>query len=503
MSQEIDVPEVSFEIDPIRLDKLERLRALGRDPFASERFDRTHALGEIREKNASLDGQSVTLAGRVCSLRFPFVELQDESGKGQIFLGDLEAAEFEHLQSFLDLGDFLGISGIVFQTKKGDWAARASKASMLNKSLRQPPFPKVYYKNKERFEQGGLKDVELRYRQRYVDLFVNQDARETLIQRIKVVKAIREYLDSVGYLEVETPVLVTEAGGAAARPFNTHHNALELDLHLRISLELPLKRLIVGGLEKVYEIGRVFRNEGISTKHNPEFTLLEFYEAYTNLDGMMDTVEKLFLHICQKVKNADTLTLASGEILDFSKPWQRLSMLDGIAKNARIAPEELRDLESAKKAMARVGVSSEKETSVGGIIEKLHEVFTEPTLIQPTFITDFPLETSPLARKKPGAEHLTRRFEIYIGGRETGNAFSEINDPLDQRERFEDQVKQKAAGDAEAHPMDEDFLRALEYGMPPTGGFGMGIDRVAMLFTGAESIRDVIFFPLLKPEQNK
>ena len=292
-----------------------------------------------------------------------------------------------------------------------------------------------------------------------------------------------------------------EAGGAHARPFKTHHNALDIDLTLRIALELHLKRLIVGGIDKVYEIGRVFRNEGISTRHNPEFSLLELYEAYTDLDGMMDLVERLFRHICNTLYGSDILTTQDGTEIDFSKPWVRLPMLEGIAVNAGIPASAFETLESAKAAMESVGIDASKETTIGGIIEKIHEVFTQPTLIQPTFITDFPLETSPLARKCPGNPALTRRFESYILRQEIGNAFSEINDPVDQRERFLNQVEQKASGNVEAQPMDEDFLRALSYGMPPTGGFGMGLDRVAMIFTGAASIRDVLFFPLLRPEQ--
>lgn len=490
-------------VHPERLRKLEELRALGRDPFAHERWDRTHVLAEIRQQNAALAGQTVRVAGRVGSLRFPFLGLTDESGDGQVFVSKDEQGELQKfLQDYLDLGDFVGVEGEVFQTQKGDWAVKVTHAEMISKALRQPPFPRVYYKNGERKVVGGLKDKEIRYRQRYVDLFVNQDARDVLRKRMLVTRAVREFLDGIDYLEVETPTLVTEATGAAARPFNTFHNAEKLPMHLRISLELPLKRLIVGGIDKVYEIGRVFRNEGVDADHNPEFTLLELYEAYTNLEGMMDVVERMFRHICNKVTGGDTLTLADGTVLDFGKPWRRLPMLQGIEENSdgRIRREELLDLDSAKAALARVGGDPSKETNVGGIIEKLNELLTEPTLIQPTFITDFPYETSPLARKKPGEPHLTRRFECYIAGRETGNAFSEINDPIDQKERFEFQAGQKAAGDEEAHPYDADYIRALEYGMPPTGGFGMGLDRVAMLFTGAASIRDVIFFPLMRPE---
>lgn len=490
-------------VHPERLRKLEELRAQGRDPFAHERWDRTHAVAEIRQQNAALAGQTVRVAGRVGSLRFPFLGLTDESGDGQVFVSKDEQGELQKfLQDYLDLGDFVGVEGEVFQTQKGDWAVKVTHAELIAKALRQPPFPRVYYKNGERKMVGGLKDKEIRYRQRYVDLFVNRDARDVLRKRMLVTRAVREFLDSIDYLEVETPTLVTEATGAAARPFNTFHNAEKLPMHLRISLELPLKRLIVGGIDKVYEIGRVFRNEGVDADHNPEFTLLELYEAYTNLEGMMDVVERMFRHICNKVTGGDTLTLTDGTVLDFGKPWRRLPMLQGIEENSggRIRREELLALDSAKAALARVGGDPSKETNVGGIIEKLNELLTEPTLIQPTFITDFPYETSPLARKKPGEPHLTRRFECYIAGRETGNAFSEINDPIDQKERFEFQAGQKAAGDEEAHPYDADYIRALEYGMPPTGGFGMGLDRVAMLFTGAASIRDVIFFPLMRPE---
>lgn len=506
---EIELTELTEEeramagVHPERLRKLEALRAQGRDPFAHERWDRTHALAEIRQQNIALAGQTVRVAGRVGSLRFPFLGLTDESGDGQVFVSKDEQGELQKfLQDYLDLGDFVGVEGEVFQTQKGDWAVKVTHAELIAKALRQPPFPRVYYKNGERKVVGGLKDKEIRYRQRYVDLFVNRDARDVLRKRMLVTRAVREFLDGIDYLEVETPTLVTEATGAAARPFNTFHNAEKLPMHLRISLELPLKRLIVGGIDKVYEIGRVFRNEGVDADHNPEFTLLELYEAYTNLEGMMDVVERMFRHICNKVTGGDTLTLPDGTVLDFGKPWRRLPMLQGIEENSdgRIRREELLDLDSAKAALARVGGDPSKETNVGGIIEKLNELLTEPTLIQPTFITDFPYETSPLARKKPGEPHLTRRFECYIAGRETGNAFSEINDPIDQKERFEFQAGQKAAGDEEAHPYDADYIRALEYGMPPTGGFGMGLDRVAMLFTGAASIRDVIFFPLMRPE---
>ena len=351
-----------------------------------------------------------------------------------------------------------------------------------------------------RSQSGAARDPELRYRQRYVDLNVNLASRERLVNRIQVVRAMREYLDGQDYLEVETPVLQSVAGGAAARPFLTHHNAYNIELHLRISLELYLKRLIVGGLERVYEIGRVFRNEGVSTRHNPEFTLMELYAAYANLDDMMTLVEGLFRHICRRLHGQEHFTYQSQQI-SLVAPFTAPAHLEGIRQNAGVAPEEFQTLDSAHAVLRRLGLPTEDEPTVGGIIEKLHERFTQPTLTQPTFITDFPAETSPLAKKVPGDPSLTRRFEVYMAGAELGNAFSEINDPLDQRERFTAQSALRAGGDAEAHPMDEDYLRALEYGMPPTGGYGGGIDRLALILTDAPSIRDVILFPQLRPER--
>lgn len=492
-------------ISPVRLEKLNALRAAGLDPFAPEVYERTQPLAAVHSDFDALENQTVRVTGRIRALRWmgkaAFADLLDESGRAQVYLkrDDIGEAAYEALKHGLDLGDFLGVEGFVFKTRTGEPSVHAQKVEMLSKALRDIPFGHEY--------EGGsgsankLKDVEIRYRQRYVDLFVNRDARDVLVKRIKVVQAVRNFLDGDGFLEVETPVLQTEAGGATARPFETHHNALDTELHLRISLELYLKRLIVGGLEKVYEIGRVFRNEGIDREHNPEFTLLELYQAYTNLEGMMDLVERMFRHVCRAVTGGDTLTAPDGTVVDFSQPWRRLPILEGIEQYAGIGRDAFANLETAKAAMAKVGLDPSKEILVGGIIEKLHEVFTQPKLIQPTFLTDFPLETSPLARKKPGDAFLTRRFESYVLSFECGNAFSEINDPLDQRERFEAQARLKAAGDDEAMPMDEDFLRALEYGMPPTGGLGVGIDRLAMIFTGAESIRDVIFFPLLRPEK--
>lgn len=509
--QNDDAPHLSPGIDPIRLEKLNALRAAGIDPFGPETFDRSHNLSAIREQYDALENQTVRVAGRVVAMRWmgkaAFLNLQDDApagmpDRGQVYLkrDDLPEGFYDALKQNLDLGDFLGVEGFVFKTRTGEPSVHAQQATLLAKALRVPPLGHEY--DGGTGQAGKLADVEVRYRQRYVDLFVNRDARDLLVKRIKITRAVRDFLDAEGFLEVETPVLQGEAGGAAARPFLTHHNALDTDLHLRISLELYLKRLIVGGLDRVYEIGRVFRNEGVSTRHNPEFTLLELYQAYTNLESMMDIVERMFLKVCQAVTGGDILTTPGGVEIDFSKPWRRLPILQGIEEYAGVGRDSFASLETAKAALTTLGIDPAKETQVGGIIEKLHEQFTQPNLIQPTFITDFPLETSPLARKRPDDPFLTRRFESYVLAYECGNAFSEINDPLDQRERFEAQSTLKAAGDAEAHPMDEDFLRALEYGMPPTGGYGLGIDRMALIFTGAESIRDVIFFPLLKPEKH-
>ena len=496
-----------------RFDRLHTLREQGIDPYAVERFDRTHTAHQITSEYEEFESKPVTIAGRLYQLKVmggaSFADLRDESGRIQIraernILGE------DHYRRFCKLlhaGDILGITGTVFKTKTGEITVLIQELTILALCLRNMNAGK----EKDGVRHGGLADVEQRYRMRYVDLHANPQSRETMVKRIKIVQSMRRYLEDNGFLEVETPTLQPEAGGAAARPFKTHHNALDYDFKLRIALELPLKRLIVGGFDKVYEIGRVYRNEGIDRQHNPEFTLLELYQAYTNLDGMMDLVEEMYTAACVAVNGEPKFLCKlekSGEVfheewVDMApRPWRRLPILEGIRQYAGIAPEELNTLESAKAACDRVGVPSEKEHTVGGIIEKLHEVFTQPHLIQPTFITDFPIETSPLAKKHPENPELTRRFEVYIATQELGNAFSEINDPLDQRERFEGQLSQRAAGDDEAHPMDEDFIRALEYGMPPTGGFGGGIDRLTMVLTGAPNIRDVIFFPLMRPEKH-
>jgi len=485
----------------IRLEKLKALRAKGIDPFAIERYDRTHVAAEVISDFESLEGKEVSIAGRVVSYRpmgkASFAHLQDASGRIQAYIkADNVGAETYALLEYADIGDFLGVQGKVSKTRTGEVTVFATEFQILAKALRPIPIGK----QKGDQEWYGLQDMEQRYRQRYLDLIVNPEVRETMMKRSMIIRTIREFLNGEGFYEVETPVLQAVAGGAAARPFITHHNALDHDFHLRISLELYLKRLIVGGFDKVYEMSRVFRNEGLSTRHNPEFTLLELYQAYTNLEGMMDLVERLFGCISQALYGGLKFTFRETEI-DLTPPWRCLPLLEGIREYANVQPEEFKTLESAKKAGERLGLPMEDEQTIGGIVDKIHDRFVQPNLIQPTFITDYPIDISPLAKKDPNNPAMTRRFEPFIVGQEVGNAFSEINDPIDQRERFIDQAKMRATGDDEAHPMDEDFLRALEYGMPPTGGLGIGIDRLVMLFTDEQSIRDVILFPQMKPEK--
>ncbi|MCS6776719.1 MAG: lysine--tRNA ligase [Chloroherpetonaceae bacterium] len=500
-----------------RLAKLLRLRARGKDPFRIERYERTHTAAQVTDPNAShwsLPEEQRTalrfsIAGRLTAHRskgkVTFADVRDETGRVQIYVRRDELGD-EAFEAFndLDLSDIIGVQGFPFTTRTGEPSIHVTEYTLLAKALRPVPFGKM---DDTGHVYSALTDVETRYRHRYLDLLSNPRSREILVKRSQIVSAMRRFLDSRGFLEVETPVLQLVAGGAAARPFLTHHNALDYDFKLRISLELFLKRLIVGGMEKVYEIGRVFRNEGIDTRHNPEFTLMELYQAYANLEDIMDLVEEMYVAICTEVNGAPRFSYRQKDgteiLVDLAaRPWRRLSLLEGIQQYAGIPPQELQTLEHAIAACRRIDVPFDlsKENTLGGLIEKLHETYTQPHLIQPTFITDFPLETSPLAKKRPDNPGLTRRFEVYAATQELGNAFSEINDPLDQRERFEAQMRQRAAGDEEAHPMDEEFLMALEYGMPPTGGLGVGIDRLAIVLTGAESIRDVILFPLMRPE---
>ncbi len=498
----------------LRVEKLEKTRSAGYDPFSVEKYHRTHMAETLANKDAEHWGLDeaerktlvFSIAGRVTSYRSKgkviFFDLSDESGRVQVYArkDDLSDENFGQLMD-VDLGDYMGIEGFPFITRTGEPTLHALSVKLLAKALRPVPTGKI---DSEGHIHGGLSDREQRYRQRYLDLLANPDSKEQLIKRCRIVSSMRRFLDSKGFLEVETPVLQVEAGGAAARPFLTHHNALNYDFKLRISLELYLKKLIIGGLEKVYEIGRVFRNEGISTRHNPEFTLMELYQAYANLEDIMELVEEMYEAICVDV-NGNSHFEYKGQLIDLSnRPWKRLPMLDGISEYAGIKPEELTSLEDGLRACERVQVSFDysKETSLGGLIEKLHEVYTQPNLIQPTFITDFPVETSPLAKRHPGNPQIARRFEIYIATQELGNAFSELNDPIEQRARFENQLLQREAGDDEAHPMDEEFIEAMEYGMPPTGGLGIGIDRLAMTLTEAASIRDVILFPLMRPHKS-
>jgi lysyl-tRNA synthetase class 2 len=481
-------------IRDFRVEKLQKLRALGKDPFEVEKITITHSATEMLDGFS--EGVAVSFAGRIVSLRImgkaAFAHLSDGDAKIQVYLrkDDLSEVDWE-VVGLLDLGDHVGITGELFLTKTEEKSIHARTVTPLTKSLNPPPLGK----EKDGQTWYGLTDVDLRYRHRHFDLLGNPEARKTLLDRSRIVSSVRRYFDSLGYYEVETPMLQVVAGGATARPFMTHYNAYELDVKLRISLELYLKRIICGDVPRVFEIGRVFRNEGVSNRHNPEFTMLEFYEAYTDMEGMMQRVEELIRWVAHEVFGT---TIIRGH--DYSQPWARVDLLGAIEEETGIKPDELAKLESARAAMKRVGLPIEDEHNLGGIIEKLLERFVEPKLQAPSFVVGYPIETSPLAKKDPNRPGLTRRFEAYVHGRELCNAFSEINDPIDQRERFEAQVEEREKGDDEAHPMDEDFLFALESGMPPTGGCGIGIDRLVMLLTGAEHLREVLLFPMMKPE---
>lgn len=519
MSEEISVRQ-------IRLDKLERMRQLGHDPFKNEKFEVTRDAQQMLDRFDSLEGETVQFAGRTVSYRLMgkagFAHLSDGDGKIQVYFrkDDLTEVEWE-LYNLLDIGDHVGVTGELFRTKTGEKSIHARSLVVLSKALEVLPIGKE--KDGQIF--SGLSDQELRYRHRHLDLIANPDARKKLLDRARIISSVRRYFDAAGYLEVETPLLQVQAGGAAARPFLTHYNAYDIDVKLRISLELYLKRIICGDVPKVYEIGRVFRNEGVSNRHNPEFTLLEFYEAYVNLEDMMIRVEEVFRHVAQEVFGSPIvrIPLETGDIadedaqastgyleLDFSKPWRRVSMLEEIERHTSLTAEDLSSLENAKSALKSLNVVNpvtgkridpDDENNLGGLIEKLLEVFVEPTLQDPTFVVGYPIETSPLAKKDPNNPKMTRRFEGYMRGREVCNAFSEINDPIDQRERFEDQLKQAAEGNEEAHEMDEEFIYALECGMPPTGGCGIGMDRMAMMLTGADTLREVLMFPTMKPDR--
>ena len=475
----------------VRREKLSELQTEGRDPFQITKYDQTAHSADIKDHYAEYDGKEVSIAGRMMSKRVmgkaSFCNVQDLKGNIQCYvcrddLGEDSYKDFKRM----DIGDIVGIKGFVFTTKMGEISVHAHSVTLLSKSLQI--LPEKYH---------GLTNTDTRYRQRYVDLIMNEDVKKTFVMRSKIISCIRRYLDDLGFLEVETPMLVANAGGAAARPFETHYNALDEDVKLRISLELYLKRLIVGGMERVYEIGRVFRNEGLDTRHNPEFTLMELYQAYTDYQGMMDLTEDMFRHIAKQICGSTTIPYADVEI-DLGKPFERLTMIDAIKKYTGIDFNEITTTDEAKKLADEKGVHYEDRHVRGDIINLFFEEFVEEHLIQPTFITDHPIEISPLTKKKPGHPEQVERFELYIYAREMCNAYSELNDPIDQRERFKAQEAALAAGDDEANTTDEDFLNALEIGMPPTGGIGYGIDRLVMLFTNSPAIRDVLLFPTMK-----
>jgi lysyl-tRNA synthetase class 2 len=475
----------------VRHEKLANLQEAGKDPFRITKYDVTVHSQDIRDRYEELEGQEVSLAGRMMFKRVmgkaSFCNIQDLKGKMQLYVARDEIGE-ESYADFkkYDIGDILGVKGKVFKTKTGEISVHAEEIVLLSKSLQILPE-----------KHHGLTDTDTRYRQRYVDLIMNEDVKDTFIKRSKVISCIRRFLDEQGFMEVETPMLVSNAGGAAARPFETHFNSLNEDLKLRISLELYLKRLIVGGMERVYEIGRVFRNEGLDTRHNPEFTLMELYQAYTDYHGMMDLTEKLYRHVAKEVTGSEILKYGDHE-MDLSKPFERLTMVDAVKKYAGVDFNEIPDTEAAKALAKEKGIEFEERHQKGDILNLFFEEYVEDHLIQPTFIMDHPIEISPLTKKKPDNPDYVERFEFFMNGWEMANAYSELNDPIDQRARFEAQEKALAAGDDEAEHTDEDFLNALSIGMPPTGGIGFGIDRMVMMMTNSPAIRDVLLFPTMK-----
>ena len=480
------------EQEQIRREKLQKLVEAGNDPYTITRYDRTHTSQQILDNYDALENQEVCIAGRMMARRImgkaSFAHLQDNDGKIQIYVKRDDVGE-EAYAAFKqdDLGDIFGVKGLVFKTKTGEVSVHASEIILLTKSLK--PLPEKFH---------GLTNTDLRYRQRYLDLIMNPESKDTLVKRSKIITAIRRYLDTQNFIEVETPVLVHNAGGAAARPFMTHFNALDLDMKLRISLELYLKRLIVGGMERVYEIGRVFRNEGIDTRHNPEFTLMELYQAYTDYHGMMDLTENMYRYVAQEVLGTTTIVY-NGVEMDLGKPFARITMVDAVKQYSGVDFNEIHTLEEARAVAKEHNIEFEKRHKKGDILNLFFETYVEEHLIQPTFVMDHPIEISPLTKKKPGNPEYVERFEFFMNGWEMANAYSELNDPIDQRERFAAQEEQFKQGDEEANHTDEDFLNALEIGMPPTGGIGYGIDRMVMLMTDSASIRDVLLFPTMKP----
>ena len=476
----------------VRRDKLKELQDNGKDPFVITKYDVTHHSQEVKDNFETLEGQSVSLAGRVMSKRVmgkaSFCHIQDLQGTIQSYVARDSIGEEEY-KAFkkMDIGDIVGLKGEVFKTKTGEISIHASEITLLSKSLQILP---------EKFH--GLTNTDIRYRQRYVDLIMNPEVKDTFIKRSQILKEIRNFLDGRGFMEVETPMLVSNAGGAAARPFETHYNALDEDVKLRISLELYLKRLIVGGLERVYEIGRVFRNEGVDTRHNPEFTLMELYQAYTDYEGMMELTESMFRYLAEKVCGSAVIQY-NDTVIDMSKPFERITMIDAVKKYSGVDFAQVATDEEAKALADERHIEYEAHHKKGDIINLFFEEYCEDKMIQPTFVMDHPVEISPLTKKKPENPELVERFELFIYGREMCNAYSELNDPIDQRERFAAQEEAFAAGDEEANHTDEDFLNALEIGMPPTGGIGYGIDRLVMLLTNSQAIRDVLLFPTMKP----
>ena len=481
------------ELLQIRRDKLKELQEAGRDPFVITKYDVTHHSADVKDNYDEMEGKEVSIAGRLMSKRVmgkaSFCNIQDLKGGIQCYVAR-DAVGEESYKDFkkMDIGDIVGLKGTVFKTKTGEISIHASELTLLSKSLQI--LPEKYH---------GLTNTDLRYRQRYVDLIMNPEVKDTFIKRSKIISTIRRYLDAQGFMEVETPMLVSNAGGAAARPFETHFNALDEDFKLRISLELYLKRLIVGGLERVYEIGRVFRNEGLDTRHNPEFTLMELYQAYTDYHGMMDLTENMYRYVAQEVLGT-TKIVYNGIEMDLGKPFARITMVDAVKQYAGVDFNEIHTLEEARAAAKAHHVEYEERHGKGDILNLFFEEYCEEHMIQPTFVMDHPIEISPLTKMKPGHPEYVERFEFFMNGWEMANAYSELNDPIDQRRRFAKQEEQFAAGDEEANHTDEDFLNALEIGMPPTGGIGFGIDRMCMLMTDSAAIRDVLLFPTMKPQ---
>jgi len=479
------------ELVRVRRNKLEELQSAGKNPFEIMKYDTTHHSMEIKDHFEELEGKEVSVAGRMMFKRVmgkaSFCNIQDLEGRIQAYVArdEIGVEEYKDFKK-MDIGDIIGIKGTVFVTKTGEKSIHAKEVVLLSKSLK--PLPEKFH---------GLKDTDARYRQRYVDLIMNEESKGTFIKRSKIISKIRSFLDGQGFMEVETPMLVPNAGGAAARPFETHYNALDEDVKLRISLELYLKRLIVGGLEKVYEIGRVFRNEGVDTRHNPEFTLMELYQAYTDYNGMMELTENLYRYLAQEVVGSTTITY-NGIEMDLGKPFEKITMVDAVKKYAGVDFDEIHTVEDARKAADEHHVEYEERHKKGDILNLFFEEFVEDKLVQPTFVLDHPVEISPLTKKKPENPDYVERFEFFMNGWEMANAYSELNDPIDQRERFKAQEELLAQGDEEANSTDEDFLNALEIGMPPTGGIGFGIDRMVMLLTDSSAIRDVLLFPTMK-----